>query len=74
MFYELAVIFKVKPPFKKIEHQWIRSIYFGEKKKVNANDVVFVLDGVNCQFDPIDADSQHNQRQAMIKKIYNAIS
>jgi hypothetical protein len=26
---------KVKPPFKKIEHEWIRSIYFGEKRKVD---------------------------------------
>jgi hypothetical protein len=33
-----------------------------------------MLDGLNCEFDPIDADSQHNLRQAMIKKIYNCIS
>jgi hypothetical protein len=33
--YELAVLMKVKPPFKKIEHEWIRSIYFGEKRKVD---------------------------------------
>ncbi len=74
MFYELAVIMKVKPPFKKIEHEWIRSIYFGEKKKVNDKDVPLVLDGLNCEFDPVDADSQHNLRQALIKKIYNMIS
>jgi len=48
MFYELSVIMKVKPPFKKIEHEWIRSIYFGEKKKVNDKDVPLVLDGLNC--------------------------
>lgn len=65
---------KVKPPFKKLEHEWIRSIYFGEKKKVNDKDVPLVLDGLNCEFDPVDADSQHNLRQALIKKIYNSIS
>jgi hypothetical protein len=35
MLYELAVLLKIKPPFKKIEHEWIRSIYFGEKRKVD---------------------------------------
>ena len=33
-----------------------------------------VLDGIECEFDPIDADSQHNLRQALIKKIYNSIA
>lgn len=27
--YELAILMKVKAPFKKIEHEWIRSTYFG---------------------------------------------
>ena len=52
----------------------MRSIYFGQKKKVNNQDVPHILDGINCEFDPIDADSQHNLRQALIKKIYNCIS
>jgi hypothetical protein len=33
-----------------------------------------VFDGVLCEYEPVDGDSQHNLRQAMIKKIYNAIS
>jgi hypothetical protein len=35
LLYELASVLKIKPPFKKIEHEWIRSIYFGEKRKVD---------------------------------------
>jgi hypothetical protein len=73
LFYELAVILKIKPPFKKIEHEWIRSIYFGEKRKVDKEPPCYV-DGVLCEYDPEYADSQHNLRQALIKKIYNAIS
>ena len=65
---------KIKPPFKKIEHEWIRSIYFGEKRKVDNKEPPCVMDGVLCEYEPVDGDSQHNLRQAMIKKIYNAIS
>lgn len=65
---------KVKPPFKKIEHEWIRSIYFGEKRKVDNKEPPCVFDGVLCEYEPVDGDSQHNLRQALIKKIYNAIS
>lgn len=50
--YELAVLMKVKPPFKKIEHEWMRSAYFGEKIKVNKEDVIYTLDGVVCEFEP----------------------
>jgi len=74
LFYELAVLVKVKPPFKKIEHEWIRSIYFGEKRKVDNKEPPCVFDGVLCEYEPVDGDSQHNLRQALIKKIYNAIS
>ena len=45
-----------------------------KKKKVNDKDVKLVLDGIECEFDPVDADSQHNLRQALIKKLYNSIS
>ena len=69
--YELSVLMKVKPPFKKIEHEWMRSVYFGEKKKVDKNDPIYTLDGIVCEFDPVDADSQHHIRQALIKKITN---
>jgi hypothetical protein len=65
---------KIKPPFKKIEHEWIRSIYFGEKRKVDNKEPPCVIDGILCEYEPVDGDSQHNLRQAMIKKIYNAIS
>ena len=65
---------KIKPPFKKIEHEWIRSIYFGEKRKVDNKEPPCVFDGVLCEYEPIDGDSQHNLRQALIKKIYNVIS
>lgn len=65
---------KVKPPFKKIEHEWIRSIYFGEKRKVDNKEPPCVFDGVLCEYEPVDGDSQHNLRQALIKKIYNVIS
>lgn len=74
MFYELSVIMKIKPPFKKIEHEWIRSIYFGEKRKVDNKEPPCIFDGVLCEYDPVDGDSQHNLRQALIKKIYNCIS
>ena len=73
-FYELATILKIKPPFKKIEHEWIRSIYFGEKRKVDSKEPPCVIDGVLCEYEPIVGDSQHNLRQALIKKIYNNIS
>jgi|JI61114C2RNA_FD_contig_31_1199964_length_1808_multi_5_in_0_out_0_1 hypothetical protein len=33
MIYDYSVILKVKPPFKRIEHEWVRSMFFGEKKK-----------------------------------------
>ena len=33
-----------------------------------------MFDGVLCEYEPVDGDSQHNLRQALIKKIYNAIS
>lgn len=46
--YELAQLMKIKPPFKKIEHEWMRSAYFGEKKKVNKDDVIYTLDGIVC--------------------------
>jgi hypothetical protein len=65
---------KIKPPFKKIEHEWVRSIYFGEKRKVDNKEPPCVFDGVLCEYEPVDGDSQHNLRQALIKKIYNAIS
>lgn len=65
---------KIKPPFKKIEHEWIRSIYFGEKRKVDNKEPPCVFDGVLCEYEPVDGDSQHNLRQALIKKIYNVIS
>lgn len=65
---------KIKPPFKKIEHEWIRSIYFGEKRKVDNKEPPCVFDGVQCEYEPVDGDSQHNLRQALIKKIYNMIS
>lgn len=39
---------KIKPPFKKLEHEWMRSAFFGEKKKVDKNDVIYTLDGVVC--------------------------
>lgn len=74
LFYDLAVTMKIKPPFKKIEHEWIRSIYFGEKRKVDNKEPPCVIDGILCEYEPVDGDSQHNLRQAMIKKIYNAIS
>lgn len=32
MFYELAVLLKIKPPFKKIEHEWIEHIFWREEK------------------------------------------
>ena len=32
------------------------------------------MDGVLCEYEPVDGDSQHNLRQALIKKIYNVIS
>lgn len=65
---------KIKPPFKKIEHEWIRSIYFGEKRKVDNKEPPCVFDGVLCEYEPVDGDSQHNLRQALIKKIYNVIA
>lgn len=74
LFHELAVLLKIKPPFKKIEHEWIRSIYFGEKRKIDNKEPPCVLDGVLCEYEPIDGDSQHNLRQVLIKKVYNAIS
>lgn len=73
-FYELSVLMKIKPPFKKIEHEWVRSIYFGEKRKVDNKEPPCVFDGVLCEYEPVDGDSQHNLRQALIKKIYNVIS
>ena len=39
---------KVKPPFKKIEHEWMRSTYFGEKIKVNKDDKIYEIDGIVC--------------------------
>lgn len=33
-----------------------------------------MFDGVLCEYEPVDGDSQHNLRQALIKKIYNVIS
>jgi hypothetical protein len=29
LLYELAVLMKIKPPFKKLEHEWMRSAFFG---------------------------------------------
>lgn len=60
---------KIKPPFKRIEHEWIRSIYFGEKKK--EKPPYYYLDGVLSEHENIEADSQHNLRQVFIKRIYN---
>ena len=36
--------------------------------------ITTVLDGVLCEYEPVDGDSQHNLRQVLIKKIYNPIS
>lgn len=69
LFYEVAAMMKIKPPFKRIEHEWIRSIYFGEKKKEKPPYCYF--DGVLCEHENIEADSQHNLRQVFIKRIYN---
>jgi hypothetical protein len=74
LFYELALIVKIKPPFPKLQHEWIRSMYFGEKRKVDKDAPVCTFDGVVCEYDPGDGDSQHNLRQALIKKIYNSVS
>lgn len=49
----------------------MRSIYFGEKRKSDKNDPPCNIDGFVCEFEPIDADSQHHLRQALIKKISN---
>ena len=48
--YELAQLMKIKPPFKKIEHEWMRSTYFGQKIKVNKDDKIYTIDGIVCEF------------------------
>lgn len=48
--FELSVLMKVKAPFKKIEHEWMRSIYFGEKRKADKNEPPCMLDGFLCEF------------------------
>ena len=52
----------------------MRSIYFGEKRKIDPKEPPCIFDGVLCEYDPVDGDSQHNLRQAIIKKVYNCIS
>lgn len=64
---------KVKPPFKKIEHEWMRSAYFGEKIKVNADDVIYVLDGITCEFEPEYSDAQRHIKQTVHKRVTNLI-
>ena len=71
--YELAVLMKVKPPFKKLEHEWLRSTYFGEKIKVNKDDVVYTVDGIVCEFEPEYADAQRHIKQTLHKRITNNI-
>ena len=41
---------KIKPPFKKIEHEWMRSIYFGEKRKIDNKEPPCVIDGILCEY------------------------
>ena len=71
--YELAVLMKIKPPFKKIEHEWMRSTYFGEKIKVNKDDKVYEVDGIVCEFEPEFSDSQRHIKQTIHKRVTNLI-
>lgn len=64
---------KIKPPFKKLEHEWLRSSYFGEKIKVNKDDEVYTIDGVVCEFEPEYADAQRHVKQTLHKNITNHI-
>ena len=69
MIYDYAVLLKITPPFKRIEHEWVRSIFFGEKKKEKPPFLTY--DGIVCEHENIEADSQNNLRQVFKKEIYN---
>lgn len=71
--YELSVLMKIKPPFKKIEHEWVRSTYFGEKIKVNKDEEVYEIDGIVCEFDNEQSNEQNTIKQALHKGITNKI-
>lgn len=78
-YYRLAEFYKVKPVLKELRHEWVRSIYFGEKIKdePQKKDGVVIpvepdkYDGIVINLPREIYDSQHNLRQVLIKGIYN---